>query len=133
AAVLIRLPPAFVGSLRYKGTPDTKSGRVMNLIPNSGGVFATRSTGVAVRALKIASNDQLPRNLPAKPDSAGLGMSYVRAPEKPCRTSKSDGPRSILGFSSSVGTVRVDSKDAISIECAHVYEASACRPRDKRR
>jgi hypothetical protein len=52
-----------------------------------------------------------------------------------CRMSKSELPRSIFAWATESGVLRKlnASVEALSIECEKLYEASACRPRDKRR
>src|SRR6266850_2277979 len=90
-------------------------------------------TGVADLAVKDVSADQLRKMaFPTAPRDA-VGMLYMTAPVRACRTSKSDGPRSALMLITTPGGLKPESLEAMSSDLDQVYDASACRPRESRR
>ena len=87
----------------------------------------TRLTGGADLAEIKLSMDQ-----PLNTD----GNSYVMPAVNACRMSKLEFPRSMFAPAICPGVltfVAIASVEAISIECDHEYDETACRPRDKRR
>src|SRR5258708_11347559 len=90
-------PPGAVGSLSQKGTPATRSGLVELTRPGMRTRFVVTLIGSPLLASTTASIDQFLDSCASSCCFAKCGTSQVTAPEKLCRTSNEDDPRSPEG------------------------------------
>src|SRR4029453_874730 len=126
-----RWPPGTVESSTYSGTPGTTSGRSALDTPKPI-VPVTTLPGGPDRAGNTASTGHPLATVCHADPGGAAGNAYVTPPLKVWRTSKSEGPQSCSGSTLKEGNTGIVSFEMLSIECANVYEASACKPLESR-